>query len=155
MKKFTAIILSVLILITVCIFSGCSDFGFNPIGAWVYTDESLYIDGKLAGHLNQQEMQYKETKYTFEKSGTGFITVDGYRTIDFTYTYTDDSVDMTMTVPQPTNREISIKYVDVHYKIEKPADGSPMKLIRTEEEIIENEDGTKSKITGEYVLTRM
>ena len=111
MKKFTAIIISAIVLLSACVFGGCSDFSFNPIGGWIFTDEYLFVDGKELGHINQQEMQYKETKYTFEKSGTGYITVDGYRTIDFTYTYTDDSVDMTMSVPQPTNREISVKYV--------------------------------------------
>ena len=136
-------------------YARCSDFSFNPIGGWIFTDEYLFVDGKELGHINQQEMQYKETKYTFEKSGTGYITVDGYRTIDFTYTYTDDSVDMTMSVPQPTNREISVKYVDVHYRLEAPKDGSNMKLIRTEEQDAENDDGTSSHLRGEYVLTRV
>ncbi len=155
MKKFTAIIISAIVLLSACVFGGCSDFSFNPIGGWIFTDEYLFVDGKELGHINQQEMQYKETKYTFEKSGTGYITVDGYRTIDFTYTYTDDSVDMTMSVPQPTNREISVKYVDVHYRLEAPKDGSNMKLIRTEEQDAENDDGTISHLRGEYVLTRV
>ena len=155
MKKFTAIIISAIVLLSACVFGGCSDFSFNPIGGWIFTDEYLFVDGKELGHINQQEMQYKETKYTFEKSGTGYITVDGYRTIDFTYTYTDDSVDMTMSVPQPTIREISVKYVDVHYRLEAPKDGSNMKLIRTEEQDAENDDGTISHLRGEYVLTRV
>ena len=77
MKKFTAIIISAIVLLSACVFGGCSDFSFNPIGGWIFTDEYLFVDGKELGHINQQEMQYKETKYTFEKSGTGYITVDG------------------------------------------------------------------------------
>ena len=94
-------------------------------------------------------------QYHFEKSGTGYITVDDYRTIDFTYEYTDETVDMTMHVPKPTNRESDVEYVDVHYRLETPSDGTPMKLIRTVEEDVDDGEGGKVHLKEEYVLTRL
>ena len=40
-------------------------------------------------------------------------------------------------------------------QLEAPKDGSNMKLIRTEEQDAENDDGTISHLRGEYVLTRV
>lgn len=91
MKKIIAITVSVLLLASLMM-SGCSDFTFNPIGKWAMTDDILYSNGKEIQHTTADDMIYKDFLIIFEKSGTGYINVNGTKTNTFTYEYTDNDV---------------------------------------------------------------
>ncbi len=80
MKKTVSFIASAALILSVASMSGCSDFGFNPLGTWEL-DNSIYGDEGIVIY------------YVFEKSGTGYMTFnDEQLDSSFTYTYDDDNV---------------------------------------------------------------
>lgn len=99
MKKFISFILSTVLLCSLMIMGGCSDFAFNPIGEWEFSDNIIYSENSAA-------FSYK-TSYIFEKSGTGYITVDGDRTnVTFTYEYDNENVYLTLNSAHGETSEI-------------------------------------------------
>ncbi len=147
MKRIICLILTIITAVSVMAMSGCSDFKFNPIGVWRYTDDILYVNGKETKHLRPKDMQYEFTEYIFEKSGTGYIKINGERTISFTYDYSDEEVIMHMTDPFYPEKKTDVKYKLV-------ISDNTKKLIRTVEDQYEEEDGGKIALKEEFVLTK-
>lgn len=104
MKKIVAIITAFLVLAVSLTISIYNDSKFNPVGNWLNTDDIvLDKDGNELIHLTTDDMRYKNFIYTFNKSGTGYMTVDGDKTYDFTYDYNEKNVtikDMTTKIFQ-------------------------------------------------------
>ncbi len=95
-RKFSAaaaVLMIVSVLVSVLLMSGCDDFKFNPIGKWQYTDDiALDENGNEFIHVTAKDMQYQNIIYTFEKSGTGYMSIENGKAFDFTYEYDDKTV---------------------------------------------------------------
>lgn len=148
MKRIICIILTIITAVSVAAMSGCSDFAFNPIGTWKYTDDILYVDGKETKHIHSDEMMYKEMEYIFEKSGTGYVKVNGERSLNFTYDYKDDEVIMHSANPFHPEENYDLKYKLVYTDNTK-------KLIRTVEDSVDSGEGGKIQLKEEFVLTKI
>ncbi len=96
MKKTVSFILSILMIVSLTLISGCSDFSFNPLGEWLWTDDILCYGDELKSHDTVETMPF-ELVYVFEKSGTGYIRSGGQKTLSFTYEYDDENVTITTT----------------------------------------------------------
>ena len=149
MKRLLSALSAVLIIVT--FLSGCSDFEFNPVGIWRLTEESLYVDDQLIQNEKKgQDGQYK-LDYCFNKSGTGYITVNGSKTLDFTYKYDGKSVTVYLNdpysgIPPEENKSVF-----------ELADNGSLRRIRVQtQEVID--DKTKSPVNielkEEFILTR-
>ncbi len=91
MKKIISVLTAALLLTVLCM-SGCSDFGFNPIGDWHYVEEKTFKNDQLTNTtpagLNPFD---KNVVLHFGKSGTG--TIGNTKTAQtFTYEYDSNSV---------------------------------------------------------------
>lgn len=90
--KRSVFLLFALLAATVLCLSGCSDFGFNPIGTWTLNKDNVYLDSELIESVKADDVEYmKSATLTFNKSGTGYIGSDKNAN-KFTYEYTDDTV---------------------------------------------------------------
>lgn len=148
MKRIICSILTIIIIISAAaVMGGCSDFSFNPLGSWRYTDDILYVDGKVQDHATIETMNYKNVYYNFEKSGTGYISVEGDRALNFTYDYNDTEV--ILHTVDPFYNE---KKKDITFKLKY--DGDTKKLIRTDEETVED-NGKKTELKEEHILTKI
>lgn len=151
MKKILSGLLSVCLLFAVILMGGCSDFQFNPIGTWEYTDEILYVDGKEFLHSTKDNMQYETMQYIFEKSGTGYITVDGDKTLSFTYDYDDSQVTLHMLkLKDNAHKNDPDEMIDLVYQVQS----DQQKMIRTEEDNANDEEGKTVHLKAEYILTK-
>ncbi len=156
MKKCISGFLAAVTLALVIFTCGCSDFRFNPIGSWEYHEEIYYLDGKEVSRVEKEEMPYGGMTYIFEKSGTGYIDVDGYRSMDFTYDYDDEHILMHMAVPDALGSPNAATHtVDVEYKVYDSTENSPAKLIRTEEYNTKDENGKTVAVKNEYILLKL
>ncbi len=158
MKKYICAFLSAAIIFSLIIMSGCSDFEFNPLGTWEYSEEIYYIDGKEVNRVEKNDMLYGGMKYIFEKSGTGYIDVANYRSQEFTYDYDDKNVFVHLIIPDdmdaskiPNNNGI----VETEYTVYDSDGDSPAKLIRTEEYKAKDENGKEVSVKTEYVLVKL
>lgn len=96
MKKIISALVSVCLVFSMVILSGCSDFAFNPIGKWKLTDDILYdADGHEMSHETDDDMLNQNIFYVFEKSGTGYKDINGTKTLTFTYEYNDEEISVT------------------------------------------------------------
>lgn len=144
-KRFSSAIAAVL-MIAACLLSslsmsGCSDFGFNPVGSWKLTSDKIYIDGQFAsdekpGYLKTEgskENNYEpvfiymgDLVYKFGKSGTGIICVDNQeevlQTQDFTYEYNDNEV--ILYISDDYSRRNNFDPVEMHYAVKKDKEGN-------------------------------
>ena len=156
MKKYICAFVSVILILSLNIMSGCSDFDFNPLGAWEYVEEIYYINGKEAERVEKENMQYESMKYIFEKSGTGYISVNDDRTLDFTYDYDNNKVVIHMkslnTSSDSENNDDNI--IDTEYKIVDNKKNNSTNLIRTEEYKAKDENGKEINVKAEFVLEK-
>lgn len=123
MKKFKIvhIFLAVIIASFAVLSSGCSDFGFNPLGRWII-ESDIVIDNAtnqpVEGEVINAESQTFKQYYTFEKNGTGYISVEDVRAIEFTYEYTENSVIVTTVEKKnQNNSQFDMNSVDIEYKV--------------------------------------
>ena len=157
MKKYFSGLLSAVLILSLIVLSGCSDFDFNPLGRWEYHEEIYYVDGKEVRRVGKEDMAYDSMTYIFEKSGTGYIEVDDTHTIDFTYDYDDKNIFMHMILSDKLNKsEIANKdgMVDVEYTVYNNEKDGSEKLIRTEEYKAEDENGKEVSVKCEYILLK-
>ena len=151
MKKILSAIFSVIMMISICSMTGCSDFDFNPIGVWEYTDEVLYVDGKEFLHRTKETMQYESMQYIFEKSGTGYITVDGDRALSFTYDYDDSKIILHMLKPKDNKHlDDPDEFIDMIYTLQSDKN----KMVRTQKDSAKDENGKLVNLKAEYTLTK-
>lgn len=144
MKK-TVCVLSVIIMIISCIsMNGCSDFSFNPLGTWEMYSQSVYDkDGKEIFHAGEADFP-ANTEYTFEKSGTGYITVNGRKSIIFTYTY--DSEAVTVEITRKDNPTLDLNEVTKNVFVVK-SDGATMVWSKEEKTELINGTGVLTSTT--------
>ena len=95
MKKIV-IILSGLLTIAL-VLGGCSDFAFNPVGRWTFSEQRIYTDDVLTDTLPPDSGF--SVALVFQKSGTGYIDSGTKTTMPFTYDYTDSTVTITRSDP--------------------------------------------------------
>ncbi len=142
MKRYVAIGFVLLSVIVLCM-SGCSDFRFNPIGTWTFSELKEYKDGKLIQTITSDEDPYmKEATLTFKKSGTGYIG-GNKKDQKFTYEYTDDSVTLNITDKSNDN-------YDVDYEV-RDNGGSLVRIIEKESV---DENGKKVSLREEVIFKR-
>lgn len=143
MKRSVVIVFALLTVFVLCM-SGCSDFRFNPIGTWTFTEFRSYLGEELIKSETEKDNPYmKNSTLTFKKSGTGYIgsVSDSQK---FTYEYTDDTVTIS-----GTNK----KGDDFDVKYEVRDDGNT--LVRIDEgEVDDDEPGKKIKYRMEYIFKR-
>ncbi|MBR2176754.1 MAG: hypothetical protein IJ861_07410 [Clostridia bacterium] len=143
MKKIICMLLSAISVMSLLILSGCSDFEFNPIGKWKFTDDILYQNGEIIDHATTKDLL--DTIYVFEKSGTGYISVDNRRSLEFTYDYDDSSI--TLHFPDRNN---TAETVDVLYNLSD----DNTQMIRTETEEADDGEGGTITYKEEYIISR-
>ena len=140
MKKIISFIAALTVSLSVLTASGCDDFAFNPIGNWMLTDDIVLDENnKEIVHVVPETMMFQEMLYTFEKSGTGYMSVNGDRTIDFKYEYNDKTVTITS---DDTN-------TSVEYELSK----DKTQLIRSLKQVVPTEDGNK-EYTEKIIMTK-
>ncbi len=154
MKKCACGLLSVIFLFSLIILNGCSDFSFNPIGTWEYNEEIYYVDGKEVERVGKEDMLYESTKYIFEKSGTGYITVSDDPTLNFTYDYDDEKVNLHIKQPNGVNNSNG-GTSDTEYKIINNEKDNSIKLVRTEKYKSKDDSGKEVEVKVEYVLVKI
>ncbi len=91
MKKLLSIITAAAIGTSVFAMSGCDDFKFNPIGTWQNTEDILYDRDNIEYQHETLDTLW-DFYYIFEKSGTGYMIVEGERTFNFTYEYDNNTI---------------------------------------------------------------
>lgn len=158
MKKVACTMLSALLFFSVMLMSGCSDFEFNPIGEWEFTTEIYYENGKEVERVEKDEMAFKGTKYIFEKSGTGYITIGDLRTVEFTYEYDSDKVTLHMQVPKSvadTADSDEPEIVDIEYTISSKNGGNDNCLTRVAEFTTLDENNNEVAVRDVYILTKI
>ena len=107
MKKFILVLLSVMMIVSLC---SCSDFGFNPTGHWKFVSDTLYADGKEISATRAEDNPILDHMIIiFEKSGTGYIDAYGEKTEFFTYSYDNDGVKVTY-LPDEHHKEITVEF---------------------------------------------
>ena len=143
MKQALCIILTILSVTVLCL-SGCSDFGFNPIGTWTYCENRLYdADGILIKTTTSDEDKLMSSAtITFNKSGTGYI---GRKEINekITYEYDDSSVTISGTLKNGENYTVEYKVRD-----------NGKSLVRTDEYDDLGENGKTVHIVEERIYKR-
>lgn len=93
MKKRVAIVGLIITVMTALLISGCSDFGFNPIGRWKLTENRLYVGETLKDKLTpDKDPRMNNVSIVFEKSGTGYVDSGSENKTNFTYDYGDDVI---------------------------------------------------------------
>ena len=92
MKKLISAVAVTVVVLALC-FSGCSDFGFNPIGRWNLTEDRIYYGDKLDTVItHKDDPMMKNLALVFEKSGTGYRDSGTKNKTGFTYDYDDSKV---------------------------------------------------------------
>lgn len=137
MKRIFSFILAVWVAVFAALMSGCSDFGFNPLGKWYIALDEVYADGKVITSIESEKMIYK-SYYVFEKTGTGYILVEDLRTFDFVYDYTDETVNVT-TLAKAENSMTQENFME--YKVAE--DGKSMVCVISDI-VISNEEEIKA-----------
>ncbi len=158
MKKCAYGLLSVIFLFSLIILNGCSDFSFNPLGTWEYNEEIYYVDGKEVERVEKKDMLYESTKYIFEKSGTGYITVSDDPTLNFTYDYDDEKVTLHIKQPDGVNNSdggTNGGTSDTEYKIINNKNDDSISLVRTEKYKAKDDNGKEVEVKVEYVLVKI
>lgn len=119
MKKFILVLLSVMMIVSLC---SCSDFGFNPTGHWKFVSDTLYADGKEISATRAEDNPILDHMIIiFEKSGTGYIDAYGEKTEFFTYSYDNKKISVTY-LPNEHHKEITVEF-------EPSKDGKTLKRI--------------------------
>lgn len=149
MKKAAAVLLAASAVISAGLMSGCDDFKFNPVGKWRFTDEILSNNDVESKHLREDDMVYKDTIYSFGKTGKGNISVQGTEVMEFTYDYSDDTVILHLWDP-----EKKLGITDITYKLGENSTGKKT-LTRTDTEYDKNEKGEVENVfKHQFVLTK-
>ncbi len=153
MKKIMAILAASAMSVSVLAMSGCDDFRFNPIGKWKLTDDIVYDEqSNELEHGTEEEMAFGGMTIVFEKSGNGYIEVDGYKTQEFTYLYSDKEVSIfpfasQSELPDETDADINPSVV---YQVSK--DGKQISSSNTQ--TFNTTDEGIITLTEKLVLTR-
>ena len=108
MKK---IFLFLTLIFTVLSVGGCSDFGFNPTGHWAFVSDNLYANDELIDSANPENIfMLGKVTMVFEKSGTGYIDVDGFKSDFFRYSYDDKTITVTYLPDEHHSDEVTVKF---------------------------------------------
>lgn len=144
MKKIVLFLIAAVMVISM---SGCSDFGYNPTGHWVFTSDDLYENDKMIDSVTGEDNEFMSRMFLiFEKSGTGYMDAAGLKTNFFRYTYEGDTVTLTF-LPNEYNDE------EVVSEFRFSQDGK--KLIRTKLTEEPDADGNMATYREEYVYSRV
>ncbi len=144
MKKICLMAVAVMLLLAM---SGCSDFGYNPTGYWVFTSDDLYENDKMIDSVTGEDNDFMARMFLiFEKSGTGYMDAAGLKTNLFTYTYEGDTVTLTF-LPNEYNPE------EVVSEFRFSQDGK--KLIRTKITQEPDSNGDMATYREEYIYSRV
>lgn len=143
MKKIVLFILSVMVMFSV---SGCSDFGFNPTGHWLFVSDDLYENDIQIDSATPENTPFlSNIAIIFEKSGTGYFSADGLKTIFFRYSYDGHTVTVTF------ENDNNMPETSVQYQVSN--DGKT--LIRTDLSQEKDEDGNIITYREEFVYSRV
>lgn len=108
MKKFFLFLVTIITILSV---GGCSDFGFNPTGYWEFVSDDLYADEKLIDSADFNNVSLLENIImVFEKSGTGYIDIQGLKTDFFRYKYDDKTITVTYIPNEYHDNEVTVKF---------------------------------------------
>ena len=108
MKK---IFLILTIILTVLSVVGCSDFGFNPTGHWAFVSDNLYANNELIDSATPDNVpMLGKITMVFEKSGTGYIDVDGFKSDFFRYSYDDKTITIKYLPNEHHSDEVTVKF---------------------------------------------